>query len=72
MTRCSPIPGGEPFQVDVRCGIGAELDHDPAEDPAVGAAGAGVLVAVQGGEVGVDGLAKGDATASGQRGEPFP
>ena len=61
-------PPGEPFRVDLAGpGLGAELGHDPAEDPAVGAACAGLLGAAQGGEVGVGGRAEGDVT--GGRGE---
>ena len=60
-------PGRKPFRVDVRRGVSAELGHDPAEDPAVGAAGTGLLDAPQGGEVGAGGLAEGDVT--GGRGE---
>jgi hypothetical protein len=41
-------PVGEWVRADVRRGVAAELGHDPAEDPAVGAAGAGVLGAAQG------------------------
>ena len=59
-------PGGEPLRVDTG-GVAAELGHDPAEDQALGAAGAGLLGAVQGGGVGVGGLAEGDVT--GGRGE---
>jgi hypothetical protein len=60
-------PGGELVRVDVRRGVAAELDHDPAEDLAIGAAGTGLLGAAQGGEIGVSSLAEGNAT--GGRGE---
>ena len=42
----------------------AELGHDPAQDPAVGPAGAGMLGSAQGGEVGVGGLAEGESPAA--------
>jgi hypothetical protein len=48
-------------------GAGAELGYDPAQDPPVGAAGAGLLGAAQGGQVGVGGLTESDVT--GGRGE---
>ena len=51
----------------VRRGLGAELGHDPAENPAVGAAGAGLLGAAQRAEVDLGGLAEGGVT--GGRGE---
>ena len=61
-------PPGEPFRVDLTGpGVGAELGHDPAQDPPVGPAGAGLLGAVQGGQVGLGGPAEGDVT--GGRGE---
>src|ERR1017187_7407384 len=41
-------PGSEPLGADVRGRVRAELGDDPAEDTAVGAAGAGVLGAAQG------------------------
>jgi hypothetical protein len=56
-------PGGEPLGVDVRGVVGAELGHDPAEDTAVRAAGAGLLGSGQRGEVGIDGAAEGDVTS---------
>jgi hypothetical protein len=40
--RAEPL--SEPLGVDlVRCGLSAELGHDPAENPAVRPAGAGLL-----------------------------
>ena len=51
----SELPG-----VDVRGGSGAEAGGGLAENLAVDAAGACLLGAAQGGEVGVDGLAEGD------------
>ena len=58
-------PGSERSGSIVRSGVAAELGHDPAEDPAIGAASAGMLGAAQGGEVGVGGLAEGDITGGG-------
>jgi len=56
-------PPGEPLRADLaRPGAGAELGRDPAQDPAVGPAGAGLLGAAQGGQVGLGGLAEGDVT----------
>ena len=44
-------PPGEPLRADLaRPGAGAELGRDPAQDPAVGPAGAGLLGAAQGGQ----------------------
>lgn len=60
-------PRGTPLRANVRRGVVAELGHDPAEDPAVSAAGTGVPGAAQGDEVG-GGLAEGDVT--GDRGVP--
>jgi hypothetical protein len=57
-------PGGEPFRIDPgRVGAGAEFGHDPAEHPAIGAAGAGVLGAAERGQVSVSSLAERDGGA---------
>jgi hypothetical protein len=54
-------PGSEPLRIDPgRVGVGAELGHDPAEHPAIGAAGAGVLGAAERGQISVGGLAERD------------
>jgi hypothetical protein len=69
--RAEPL--SEPLGVDlVRRGLRAELGHDPAENPAVRPAGAGLLGAAQRDEAGLGGLAEGDVTGGRVRRRTVP
>ena len=67
LTACGNVPPERAAQL-IGMLLGTEVSPGWVDkDPAVGAAGAGLLVAVQGGKVSVGGLPKGDVT--GARGE---